>query len=285
MGGSADAIFLSRALDQQGSSRKFLLMSLGFLVVFAAVFALLEEDAGDSSSSAGGVDTAALAACADVEIDGAEGLQLTLERHDDEQTHGDICRASTGAFGCPKQCSASNGKPPYCQKRGTTKPCRVKYDTSGGRGGPKLYRCDPSGGERGVCVKAVGPVGSSKEFKGKAKYADSTCDNQCSNESQPGSKPFKSGGGLFGHSSSRSAKYKCRTDDDCSLAGTCDAKTGKCQCDAWATGVDCSYLNFQPLDPSKLGYLHEQHTSWGGSVKVGNKDGLVRDIVAAEKNI
>ena len=279
--------FYARGSTQTGSSKKFLMYSLSALVVFAALFALFEEDGGgggaSSSSSKSAVDTEAIAACAGVEIEGAEGQELALERHDEEQSHGDVCRsASTGAFGCPKGCSASNGKPPWCQKRGTTKPCRVKRSGEGAL----IYRCDPLGGERGVCVK----VGEGKGQKGGVgKYKDATCDNQCQYESSAGSSSggSVSSGGilnnlLFGSTSTltKQKEFKCQSDWDCSLAGTCDAVTGECACDAWAEGKDCSYLKFQPVDPTKIGYLHGEHTSWGGSVQVGAKDGMFHMFVS-----
>lgn len=283
IGGSGSDDFYARATTQTGSSKKFLLYSLSALVVFAALFALFEEEGGSGggASSRNAVDAEAIAACAEVEIEGAEGQQLTLERHDDEQSHGDVCRSvSTGAFGCPKGCSVSAGKPPWCQKRGTTKPCRVKRSGEGAL----IYRCDPQGGERGVCVK----VGESKGQKGGVgKYKDATCDNQCQYESLPGSGGDASGpgGGLFGNlfgssSITQRNEFKCQSDWDCSLAGVCDAETGECVCDPWASGKDCSYLKFQPVDPTKIGYLHNEHTSWGGSVQMGTKDGMFHMFVS-----
>ena len=48
---------------------------------------------------------------------------------------------------------------------------------------------------------------------------------------------------------------RCKSDWDCSLAGTCASASGKCTCDAWATGTDCSYINLKPVDRKKLGYM------------------------------
>ena len=50
---------------------------------------LFEEEGGGgaSSSSKNAVDTEAIAACAGVEIEGAEGQELTLERHDNVSVH------------------------------------------------------------------------------------------------------------------------------------------------------------------------------------------------------
>ena len=31
------------------------------------------------------------------------------------------------------------------------------------------------------------------------------------------------------------------------------ALAGKCACDAWATGSDCSYIHFKPVDPAQMG--------------------------------
>ena len=93
-------------------------------------------------------------------------------------------------------------------------------------------------------------VGTPKEqFKGEGTYCDERCDNKCilPGEGAKGGKP----------------KFRCREDADCSLAGVC-APNGKCECDPWATGADCSYLRFKPVDRSRLGYLDEDH-SWTGS--------------------
>lgn len=67
-----------------------------------------------------------------------------------------------------------------------------------------------------------------------------------------------------------SPAFTCSDDWDCSLAGTC--AEGACTCDAWASGADCSYLNFQPVDRSRLGYMDDQHTSWGGNAVLGSDD-------------
>merc|ERR1712070_1063897 len=97
------------------------------------------------------------------------------------------------------------------------------------------YGCDPNGGERGVCVNGYG------DFK------DPDCGGGCANTT---------------HSD-------CSSDWDCSLSGTCDHR-GKCVCDAWATGSDCSYLNFQKIDrKSGLGYIDPTWSSWGGNAILG----------------
>ena len=63
--------------------------------------------------------------------------------------------------------------------------------------------------------------------------------------------------------------FKCRTDWDCSLAGAC-AGDGTCACDAWASGADCSYLRFAPMNRShNLGYVDGTHSSWGGNAVRG----------------
>ena len=41
---------------------------------------------------------------------------------------------------------------------------------------------------------------------------------------------------------------------------------GKCMCDSWADGIDCSFLKFAPVDKSRIGYINEHHSSWGGSI-------------------
>jgi hypothetical protein len=97
------------------------------------------------------------------------------------------------------------------------------------------FGCDPHGGERGVCVN--GGVGS---------FPTAACGDGCANAS---------------------SSFACATDWDCSLAGACTA--GKCQCDAWASGSDCSYLNFQPMDRAALGYIDPTWSSWGGNAILG----------------
>jgi len=62
--------------------------------------------------------------------------------------------------------------------------------------------------------------------------------------------------------------FSCSDDWDCSLAGTCS--NGVCSCDAWASGEDCSYLNFQPVDKTALGYMDPSHSSWGGNAVLGS---------------
>ena len=91
-----------------------------------------------------------------------------------------------------------------------------------------------------------------REDGAAGEYYDDTCDNKC----------------LDGRKGELTewvvSTGQCTNDWDCSLAGTCIE--GKCECDPWAEGVDCSYLRFQPVDKSKLGYLDEHHSSWGGSI-------------------
>ena len=49
------------------------------------------------------------------------------------------------------------------------------------------------------------------------------------------------------------------------MAGVCTA-SGKCHCDHWASGSDCSYLDFKPIDKQRLGYTPLRHSTWCGSV-------------------
>ena len=115
------------------------------------------------------------------------------------------------------------------------------------------YRCDPFGGERGVCVN-----GWSKDAIGwwGGGFPNSTCGGTCGDK----------------------APFKCATDWDCSLAGTCSA--GQCKCDPWTTGHDCSYLNFKKIDKSSgLGYIDPTWSSWGGNAVMG-KDGLYHLFMA-----
>lgn len=65
------------------------------------------------------------------------------------------------------------------------------------------------------------------------------------------------------------APFSCKDDFDCSLAGSC--VKSQCVCDAWASGADCSYLNFAPVDrASGLGYIDPKHSSWGGNAVLGS---------------
>jgi len=195
--------------------------------------------------------------------------RFELERHDYEPRHGDICRAKGGGnlFECPLGCHETTGSPPFCAndegkhvstepkehcsfglcnfEKGS-RPCRVQRSPDA----PPEYRCDAGS----VCILAVGtPI---QQFKGNGEYYDDTCNNTCVDGR------ISSGriSGLL-----RSSEWKCETDLDCSLSGVC-ARNGKCRCDAWAEGIDCSYLQFKPVDKSRLGYLHEDHSSWGGSI-------------------
>jgi len=100
-----------------------------------------------------------------------------------------------------------------------------------------IYRCDAGEGERGVCIQGTGP------------YKDSTCDGKCGTPAP-----------------------ECKADWDCSLAGVCDTTSGKCSCDPWASGSDCSYLNFEPVDLNQLGYLDPLQSSWGGNAVYGKDE-------------
>jgi len=184
-----------------------------------------------------------------------------LERHDHEPRHGDICRAKgglVGVFECPEGCYETAGNVPFCANSQSSKGANAFSGTIGNRGGPcrvrdpdapPEYRCD--GGT--VCVMAVGTP--KEQFKGEGQYYDDTCDNQCDNDKQKANNNMENEGGGGG----------CTTDMDCSLSGICTPE-GKCKCDPWATGADCSYLNFAPVDRARLGYLNENHSSWGGSI-------------------
>lgn len=68
-------------------------------------------------------------------------------------------------------------------------------------------------------------------------------------------------------SSSSADFFRCKDDWDCSLGGSC--WQGRCNCDSWLSGEDCSYLNFELVDKSKLGYLDERYSSWGGNAVYG----------------
>ena len=179
-----------------------------------------------------------------------------LERHDHEARHGDICRARGGGLGiyeCPEGCHETSGQPPYCansygkNSKSTIgdkgQACRVRNPSA-----PPEYRCDAGS----TCILAVSTLGKEGEDAAAGEYYDDTCDNKC----------------LDGRKGELTewvvSTGKCTNDWDCSLAGTCIE--GKCECDPWAEGVDCSYLRFQPVDKSKLGYLDEYHSSWGGSI-------------------
>ena len=74
-------------------------------------------------------------------------------------------------------------------------------------------------------------------------------------------------------------QFLCREDADCSLTGVC-APNGKCECNPWATGADCLYLKLKPVDRLRLGYLDEDHSSWGGSVVVSKSDGRYHMFVS-----
>lgn len=191
-----------------------------------------------------------------------------LERHDYETQHGDVCRVKGGLMGlfeCPDGCHETAGTAPYCanDNGGGAKtnghkggPCRVRNPEA-----PPEYRCD----DGGVCIMAVGTPKS--QFKGEGVYYDDTCDGQCGNGREGELNTWIANG------------RRCNSDWDCSLAGNCTPE-GQCQCDPWAEGVDCSYLKFQPVDKARLGYLHEQHTSWGGSIVQSATTGLYHMFVS-----
>ncbi|KAL7539341.1 hypothetical protein ACHAXR_009225 [Thalassiosira sp. AJA248-18] len=181
-----------------------------------------------------------------------------LERHDYEPRHGDLCRARGGLMGlyeCPEGCHETAGNAPYCandegdQKSTATfgdkgRACRVRNPDA-----PLEYRCDAGS----VCIMAVGTP--KEQFKGDGEYHDDTCDNRCVDARNTS---------LIG-----SVGGKCTSDMDCSLAGVC-LPNGKCECDPWTEGPDCSYLKFAPVDKSRLGYVNEHHSSWGGSIVQGS---------------
>lgn len=105
------------------------------------------------------------------------GPDLVLERHDhDGFAHGDVCRDAAriaGAWSCPSMCVPTYGlEKPYCSASGGAEsvPCRAPYE-----GHAKPYRCDPGGGERGVCIKAEGHP----HFKGAGKYYRDDCNGEC----------------------------------------------------------------------------------------------------------
>lgn len=189
-----------------------------------------------------------------------------LERHDHEPRHGDICRIKGGImsyFECPDECHETGGNPPYCAQdtanlSGGSKPCRARNPNAA----PE-YRCD----DVGVCILAVGsPKG---QFKGKGVYFDDSCDGMCGQRNSTASF-VKNGQKSVG----------CTSDLDCSLAGVCLPETNTCLCDAWADGLDCSYLKFQPVNKSRLGYMSECHSSWGGSIVYSPNDQMYHMYVS-----
>jgi hypothetical protein len=189
-----------------------------------------------------------------------------LERHDHEPRHGDICRIKGGImsyFECPHGCHETGGNPPYCAQHtvnlsGGSKPCRARDP----KAAPE-YRCD----DVGVCILAVGSP--KEQFKGKGVYYDDSCDGMCGERNDTASF-VKSGQNSVG----------CTSDLDCSLAGICLPETKTCLCDAWADGADCSYLKFQPVNKSRLGYMNEHYSSWGGSIVYSSKDQMYHMFVS-----
>ena len=188
-----------------------------------------------------------------------------LERHDHEPRHGDICRIKGGImshFECPTGCHETAGNPPFCAEDtkllgANSKPCRAKNPNA-----KPEYRCD----DIGVCVLAVGSP--KEQFKGTGVYHDDSCDGMCGNRHTLGAEHTKDG------------MIRCTSDLDCSLAGICLPETKTCLCDPWADGLDCSYLKFQPVEKSRLGYMNEHHSSWGGSVAYSSKDGMYHMYVS-----
>ena len=68
----------------------------------------------------------------------------------------------------------------------------------------------------------------------------------------------------------------CVDDWDCALAGDC--VDGKCKCDAWAKGPQCTTLNLLPVDTDvassdgvTMGYHHPTFSSWGGRSELWSK--------------
>ena len=181
-----------------------------------------------------------------------------LERHDFAPRHGDVCRLKGGVSGlytCPDGCDETGGPPPYCVNRSKNfkgGPCRVKDPD------PKPeYRCDG-----GACILSA-ETSAERKF---AKYFDHKCDDKC-------------GDGFAGQLTDWiKNKQGCKTNLDCSLSGEC-LPDGSCKCDPWAQGVDCSYLNFAPVDKSRLGYLHPHYSSWGGTI-LQSSDGVYHMLVS-----
>ena len=181
-----------------------------------------------------------------------------LERHDHEKRHGDVCRAKGGMMGiyeCPMGCHETGGNAPYCANSESVKSSSTSpRHTLGEKGGacrvrnpdaPPEYRCD----DGSICIMTVKLPAGEKQQQNEdvGQYYDDTCDNQCFDGRR------------------QQMEHKCNSDMDCSLSGVCTSE-GKCQCEPWADGADCSYLKFKPVDKSKLGYLDEHHSSWGGSI-------------------
>jgi hypothetical protein len=63
----------------------------------------------------------------------------------------------------------------------------------------------------------------------------------------------------------------CQTDWNCSLGGECTA--GKCVCDVWFTGSNCTYLNLQRAKPD-AGLQVPNYHSWGGHAAFDQAKGL-----------
>jgi hypothetical protein len=63
---------------------------------------------------------------------------------------------------------------------------------------------------------------------------------------------------------------KCVTDWNCSLGGSC--LDGKCVCDPWFTGLNCTYLNLQRAKPD-AGLQVDGFHSWGGHASLDKASG------------
>ena len=63
----------------------------------------------------------------------------------------------------------------------------------------------------------------------------------------------------------------CTTDWNCSLGGECTA--GKCVCDPWFTGHNCTLLNLQRAKPD-AGFRPPNYHSWGGHAAWDERRGL-----------
>ena len=63
--------------------------------------------------------------------------------------------------------------------------------------------------------------------------------------------------------------FKCRTDEHCALAGTCDVTTGACTCFRGFLPPDCGALDIAPT-AAENGWRPPNLTTWGGSpIRVG----------------
>lgn len=63
--------------------------------------------------------------------------------------------------------------------------------------------------------------------------------------------------------------FRCRTDEDCALSGTCNVAAGACTCYPGFSSPDCGALDIKPTDVSN-GWKPKGFTTWGGSpIRVG----------------